>query len=234
MAWCHLQQLKYTCVEILYLREVRIHMLQLFVPFPPLSSFPVVNMLWQNIPKWKQSPLNFPRRVHENRRPKLLTLWMWHMGDIFRAKGRGGVGRKMETPDFIPLETLNLLDSILSTGSSKAGLTDPPGVAHTGAVQVHLSATCDWNAGRWQCLQDTCFQTVPLKDVDIDGMLERLMVPLAWTVKHLQRQMGFTWQKWTWVVGLIQLGWSWWSLCGDCTWEGRASFHEESVKKFSL
>ena len=131
------QWLKCTCVEISYLREVHINMLQLFVPFPPLSSFPVVNMLWQNIPKWKQSPLNSPRRVHENRRPKMLTLWMWHMGDVFRARGRGGVGRKMETPNFIPLETLNLLDSILSTGSSKTDLADPTGsIAHTCTVQV--------------------------------------------------------------------------------------------------
>lgn len=32
------QWLKCTCVEICYLREVDINMLQLFVPFPPLSS----------------------------------------------------------------------------------------------------------------------------------------------------------------------------------------------------
>lgn len=54
----------------------------------------------------------------------------------------------METPNFIPLETLNLLDSILSTGSSKTDLTDPTGsIASTLVLYkflaVHLSATCD-------------------------------------------------------------------------------------------
>lgn len=43
----------------------------------------------------------------------------------------------MEMPNFIPLESLNLLDSILSTGSLKTDLTDPTGsTAHTCAVQV--------------------------------------------------------------------------------------------------
>lgn len=38
----------------------------------------------------------------------------------------------METPNFFPLETLNLLDSILLTGSWKTDLTDPTGsIAHT-------------------------------------------------------------------------------------------------------
>lgn len=140
---------------------------------------------------------------------------MWHTGDVFRARGRGRVGRKMGTPDFIPLGTLNLLDSILSTGSSK---TKWPCWQHC----THLYWTSPW---LYICLhlwpvtvQDTCFQTVPLKDMDTDSKLERLVVPLAWAVKHLQRHMGFTWQKWTWVVGLIQLDWSWWSLCEDCSW----------------
>lgn len=43
----------------------------------------------------------------------------------------------MGTPNFIPLETLNLLDSILSTGSLKTDLTDPTGsTAHTCTAQV--------------------------------------------------------------------------------------------------
>lgn len=67
---------------------------------------------------------------------------MTHGGRV-QSKGEGRGRQEMETPDFIPMETLNLLDSILSTGSSKTDLTDPPGVAHTGTVQVHLSATCD-------------------------------------------------------------------------------------------
>lgn len=61
---------------------------------------------------------------------------MWHTGDVFRAGGRGGVRKKMEMPNFIPLESLNLLDSIFSTGSLKTDLTDPTGSrAHTCAVQ---------------------------------------------------------------------------------------------------
>lgn len=43
----------------------------------------------------------------------------------------------METPKFFPLETLNLLDSILSTGSWKTDLTDPTGsIAHTCTPRV--------------------------------------------------------------------------------------------------
>lgn len=114
MTWCQ----KCTCVQFSSLREIHINIQQLFVLFL-LFSFAVGSMLWQNTPRWKQSPSNCPRRVHENRRPEMLTLWMWHMGDVFRARGRGGVGRNMETPVFIPLETLNLLGSILPTGSSK-------------------------------------------------------------------------------------------------------------------
>lgn len=47
----------------------------------------------------------------------------------------GGEGRKMETPVFIPLETLNLLDSILPTGSSKTDSL-PQLAVHTCTLQV--------------------------------------------------------------------------------------------------
>lgn len=58
-------------------------------------------------------------------------------GGCVQSKGEGRGRKKMETPNFIPLETLNLLDSILSTGSLKTDLTDPTGsIAHTCTVQV--------------------------------------------------------------------------------------------------
>lgn len=175
MTWC--QKCTFH-VQLSSLREIHINIQQLFVPFL-LFSFAVGSMLWQNTPKWKQSPLNSPRRAHENRRPKMLTLWMWHMGDVFRARGRGGVGRKMETPVFIPLETLNLLGSILPTGSSKTDSLTPLAV-HTCTPQVPGCTTaCSlWlKTGQSQLWQDICFPSVPLKDMDITGMLERLLVP---------------------------------------------------------
>lgn len=201
MTCCHLQQLlKCTCLQLSSLREIHIDMLQLFVPFF-LSSFAVGNTLWQNILKWKQSPLNSPRRVHENRRPKMLTLWMWHMGDVFRARGRGGVGRKMETPVFIPLGTLNLLDSILPTGSSKTDLVTLLAV-HTCTLQVPgcISACSLW----LKCWSVTVFaghllQTVPLKDVDIAGMLEGLLVSslvLANTFRGTWISLGIDGLEW--------------------------------------
>lgn len=58
-------------------------------------------------------------------------------GERVQSKGEGRGERRMETPNFIPLETLNLLDSILSTVSLKTDLTDPTGsAAHTCTAQV--------------------------------------------------------------------------------------------------
>lgn len=50
-----------------------------------------VNMLWQNILKSKQSPLNCPRRVHENRRPKNADILnVTHWGRVqSKWEGRG-------------------------------------------------------------------------------------------------------------------------------------------------
>lgn len=112
------------------------------------------------------------------------------------------MGKKMETRVFIPLETLNLLDSILPTGSSE---TDPLTLlaVHTctlyKSLAVHLPAPCDSKAGLSQCWQDICFQTVPLKDVDITGMLERLLVPskvLANTFRGTWVSLGRDGLKW--------------------------------------
>lgn len=89
------------------------------------------------------------------------------------------MGRNMETPVFIPLETLNLLGSILPTGSSKTdSLTLLAVQTCTPQVLGCTSACSLWlKTGQSQCWQDICFPTVPLKDMDITGMLERLLVP---------------------------------------------------------
>lgn len=205
-SWCELSRSgftdlmsKCTCVQLSSLRGMHINMLQLFVPF--LLSFAVGNMLWQNIPKWKQSPLNSPRRVHENRRPKMLTLWMWHLGDVFRARGRGGVGRKNGNTCLYSSRNTESTGLHFANWLSKNWFTDPTGSTHlySASPWLYICLLPVAQTGQSQCWQHICFQTVPLKDVGIDGLLERLLVPslvLANTFRDTWVSLGRAGLEW--------------------------------------
>lgn len=112
------------------------------------------------------------------------------------------MGRKMETPVFIPLGTLNLLDTILPTGSSQTDLL-------TLLASTHLYSTSPW---LYICLlpvtqmlvshsvcRTSAPNSVPLKDVDIAGMLRETLVPsvvLANTFRGTWISLGIDGLEW--------------------------------------
>lgn len=231
MTWCQ----RCTCVQLSSLREIHINIWQLFVPFL-LFSLAVGNMLWQNTLKWKQSPSNSPRRVHENRGPKMLTLWMWHMGDVFRARGRGG----KENGNTCLYSSRNTESTGLhfTNWLFKNWLTAPTG-------STHLYSTSPW---LYICLLPVTQTLVTvlaghlLPNCTPEGCGHHWHVretagTIRGTGKYLQRHLAFPWQRWTWVVRvrttwleLVEIVWRLQLKCGM----GVQAFMEGSVRKFSL
>lgn len=135
----------------------------------------------------------------------------------------------METPVFISLETLNLLDSILPTGSPKTDLltllavhTCPlqvPGC--TSACSLCLKCSVTMLAGHLlpNCTPEGRGHCWPVRET---------AGAISGTGKHLQRHLGFPWQRWTRVV---RVSTAWLELV-ESVWRlqlkfgrGSASFH---------